>query len=145
MACNFGFDGTFDSEFDDFFITSIGTSPQTSTQFWGLLKNFQFTPVGGCQEAVEAGDDVLWAFDAFNKSHFLKMTVSAAETTMDTPVTVTVTDGSTGDVIEGAQIGNVFTDNNGQAALQFTKTGTFSLKAARADSLRSNAVIVTVT
>lgn len=143
-TCGFGFDGTFDTTFDDYFITSIGGSAQTSTQFWGLLRNFQFTPSGGCQTAVAAGDDVLWAFDAFNKVYFLKATVSAAETTLGSPVTVTVTDGSSGVAVPGAQIGNVVTDANGKAVLLFTKKGAFSLKASRSDSIRSNAVIVTV-
>ena len=63
---------TFFTEFDDFFITRIGTSAETSTQFWGLLLDFQFTPVGGCQQEVKAFQDILWAFDAFNKVFFLE-------------------------------------------------------------------------
>lgn len=38
---NFPFDGTFDSAFDDFFITSIGGVTETATQFWGLLLDYQ--------------------------------------------------------------------------------------------------------
>jgi hypothetical protein len=144
-TCGFGFDGTFDSSFDDFFITSIGDSTETSTQFWGLLLNYQFTPVGGCQQAVSAGDEVLWAFDAFNAQYFLKLTAPVTETTQGSPITVTVTDGGSGTPIQGAQIGNVVTDANGNASLQFTKTGAFSLKASRSDSIRSNAVVITVT
>lgn len=37
----FSFDGTFDSTFDDFFITSIAGVSETSTEFWGLLLNYQ--------------------------------------------------------------------------------------------------------
>ena len=69
----FPFDGTYSAAFDDFFITSIGTSTQTATMFWGLLVNYKFTPVGGCQFEVKAGDQVLWAFDAFSKNYFLKV------------------------------------------------------------------------
>lgn len=46
----FGFDGSYNTQFQDFFITSIAGRAQTSTQFWGVLRNFQFTPTGGCQE-----------------------------------------------------------------------------------------------
>jgi hypothetical protein len=144
QTCGFGFDGTYESAFQDFFITSIGGNTQTATQFWGLLLNFQFTPVGGCQQAVTNGDDVLWAFDAFNAAYFLKATVSATETTLGTPVTVTVTDGTSGVPVQGAQIANVVTDANGNAALLFTRKGTFSLKAERSGSIRSNAVVLTV-
>ena len=44
---------TFSTEFDDFFITSIGGESQTAKEFWGILLNFQFTPVGGCQQEVK--------------------------------------------------------------------------------------------
>jgi hypothetical protein len=33
LLCGFSFDGTYDSEFADFFITTIGTSAETSTKF----------------------------------------------------------------------------------------------------------------
>lgn len=33
-------------ELEDYFIARIGPDEQTSTQFWGILLNFQFTPVG---------------------------------------------------------------------------------------------------
>jgi hypothetical protein len=69
----FTYDGTYDSQFQDFFITRIGQSRQTATQFWGLLRNEQFTPTGGCQEEVMQTDRTLWAFDAFSKSFFLKV------------------------------------------------------------------------
>lgn len=64
---------------------------------------------------------------------------------MDTPVIATVVDGTTGNVISGALIGNVVTGDDGQASLLFTRTGSFSLKATFPGALRSNAVIITVT
>lgn len=140
----FPFDGTFTDTFDDFFITSIGTSTQTATQFWGLLVNYQFTPVGGCQFEVKPGDDVLWAFDAFNKVSFLKVTPSEITTKKGQTQTVTVTDGSTGAPAQGALIDGVTTDANGKATLTFPKRGVFEYKATRTDSLRSNALLVAV-
>ena len=44
-----------------------------STQFWGLVVNFQFSQTGGCTTRVNNGDEVLWVFDAFSKTHVLKL------------------------------------------------------------------------
>jgi hypothetical protein len=73
VLTGFTYDGTYSTQFQDYFITKIGQSDQTSTQFWGLLRNEQFTPVGGCQQEVVQTDRTLWAFDAFNKNYFLKV------------------------------------------------------------------------
>lgn len=140
----FPYDGTYSSSFDDYFITSISTSTQTATQFWGLLLNYQFTPVGGCQQEVKPGDQVLWAFDAFSKSYFLKVTPSVIAAKKGQSKTVTVTDGMTGVPIANAIIDGVATDANGQATLVFAKIGAFEYKAERNDSIRSNALYVVV-
>ncbi|KAI4121692.1 MAG: hypothetical protein LQ338_006223 [Usnochroma carphineum] len=140
----FPYDGTYSSSFDDFFITSISTTTQTATQFWGLLLNYQFTPVGGCQQEVKPGDNVLWAFDAFNKQHFLKVEPEVLVVKKGGSKVVTVTDGSTGVTIQGAVINGVTTDANGKATLTFPKAGAFQYKATRDDSLRSNALRVVV-
>lgn len=140
----FPFDGTYSATFSDFFITSIGTSTQTSTQFWGLLVNYQFTPVGGCQAEVKPGDEVLWAFDAFNKNAFLKVEPRAITAKKGQTKTVTVTDGSTGTAVQGAVIDGVTTDANGKAVLTFPKRGVFTYKATKADAIRSNALVVLV-
>ena len=58
--------------------------------------------------------------------------------------TVRVVDGSTGLAVEGASIDGVTTDGNGDAVLRFEKVGVFEFKATAAESLRSNALIVTV-
>ena len=55
----FTFDGPYVSPFNDFTVTRIGPDAQTSTQFWGILNNYQFTPVSGCQAEVKDGDQVL--------------------------------------------------------------------------------------
>lgn len=129
--------------FDDFFITSIGGDTETATQFWGLLLNFQFTPVGGCQQEVKTGDDVLWAFDAFNKVHFLKLT-GPLTAVRNQPVTVTVTDGTDGTPVSGALVDQQLTNANGQAVLTFSSRGTVELKATKDDSIRSNRLDIIV-
>ncbi|KAF8582861.1 hypothetical protein K439DRAFT_1350266 [Ramaria rubella] len=141
---HFTWDGTFDTEFDDFFITRIAGSAQTSTQFWGILVNFQFTLVGGCQQEINKTDHVLWAFDAFNKVHFLQLTGPAHGNKND-PITFTVTDGSNDEPVAGASIEGHVTDAQGKVTLTFVDVGTKRLKAEKPDSLRSNALEVLIT
>ncbi|CAE6409638.1 unnamed protein product [Rhizoctonia solani] len=139
-------DGTWDANFEDFFVTRIAGSSQTSSQFWGLLLNWQFTPVGGCQQQVAAGDTILWAFDAFNKVYFLKLD-GPGTAQVGVPIQVHVTDGSSGINISGATIAGYpsSSDNNGNLVLTFTSVGKKKIKAQRADSLRSNALTIQVT
>lgn len=43
LLCGFTYDGTFDAQFDDFFIQRIGGTDQTGDDFWGILcKIFSF-------------------------------------------------------------------------------------------------------
>jgi len=141
---HFTWDGSYDTTFDDFFITRIADSPQTTTQFWGILLNFALIPVGGCQQEVKQTDQVLWAFDAFNKSHFLKLQ-GPALARKGRPITVTVTDGATGQPISGAKVGGKLTGGNGTVTLTLNNVGLQRLKAERTDSIRSNALEVLVT
>jgi hypothetical protein len=140
---------TYDSEFDDFFITRIGSSAQTATQFWGLLLDYQFTPVGGCQQEVTAGQHVLWAFDAFNKSYFLKLALQGtAQPVVGGHATFTVTDGTTGVIIPGATVSDgketATSASDGTVTVKFTSPGIKTFKASRDDSLRSNGVTIVV-
>jgi hypothetical protein len=105
--------------------------------------NFQFTPVGGCQQQVSDGDHVLWAFDAFNKVYFLKLT-GPTNARLHHPITVTVVDGSTRTPVAGATVDGVTTGADGTASLTFTHRGAFRLKADKSDSLRSNELVVEV-
>lgn len=64
-----GFDGDWYAEpFEDYFITQWGPDRQSvaDAEYWGLVVNNVFTNVGGCQQQVHAGDEVLWVYDAFN-------------------------------------------------------------------------------
>jgi len=139
----FTYDGTFFAEFEDYFITRIGTSAQTSTQFWGLLLNFQFTPVGGCQQEVKNGQEVLWAFDAFNKQYFLKAS-GPLLVQKNKPTKYHVVDGTTGNSVAGATLGGASTDANGEATLTFNSFGEHTLKAEHPNGIRSNALPVIV-
>ncbi len=64
-----GFDGDWYAEpFEDYFITQWGPERQDlgAGDFWGLVVNNVFTSVGGCQYQLDAGDEVLWVYDAFD-------------------------------------------------------------------------------
>jgi hypothetical protein len=59
--------------FDDYFIERWGPDEEdlSAGQFWGILVNGVLTPVGGCQWADQAGDEVLWVYDAFSGRRLL--------------------------------------------------------------------------
>ncbi|KAJ7442737.1 hypothetical protein B0H11DRAFT_490674 [Mycena galericulata] len=142
-AHGFQWDATFDTEFDDYFITSIGDSTETATQFWGLLLDFQFTPVGGCQQEVNENDHILWAFDAFNAQHFLKLD-GPREAKEGVPAVFVVTDGMTGESVEGATVDGETTGVDGTVVITFRARGVQGLKATMEGSIRSNRVNVKV-
>lgn len=134
---------TFSPNFDDFFITSIDGETQTATQFWGILLNFQLIPVGGCQQEVKEFDDVLFAFDAFSKAHFLKL-AGPHVAYVNEAVELTVTDGSTGSPVADANVNGQTSDANGKVSVTFDKAGIYEVKAQRSDSIRSNQLSILV-
>jgi len=100
--------------------------------------------VGGCQQETKKGDQVLWAFDAFSKNYFLKVSPAELVVKRGDTRSVTVTDGMSGVPIAGAVIDGATTDANGVATLTFPTKGGYSYKATRDDSIRSNALYVVV-
>lgn len=144
--CGYTFDGTFSNQFDDFFINRIGASDsnKVSNQFWGILRDYQFTPAGGCESEYSAGEELLWAFNAFNVNYFLKVDPPTAQVAVGSPATFTVSDGQSGVRIAGASFNGATSDSNGQVTVTFPAAGTYRVKATRSDSIRSNGVIITV-
>jgi hypothetical protein len=140
---NLTWDADWFASFNDFIVNRVAGDSATSSQFWGFGVNFEFASVGGCQTRVHQGDEVLWIFDAFSKSHILKLTGPSAATT-GAPVTVEVTDGGDGSPQAGASVSGAQTGSDGKATLSFAEAGVYRLKAERADSVRSNAVTLCV-
>ena len=134
---------TFSTAFDDFFITSIGGVTQTATEFWGILLNFEFTPVGGCQQEVKHNDEILFAFNAFNANFFLKLE-GPSTAHRGVPVVLTVTDGQTGKPVPGATVDGSTTDASGHVSVTFPHFGVQELKATKADAIRSNQLSILV-
>ena len=135
----FTWDGTYSADFDDYLVSRIGPDSQTQSQFWALLVDSQFSQVGGCQQRVAAGDEVLWAFDGFSKQYVLRISAPGTARTGE-PVTVRVTDGRDGSPQAGANVRGAVTGADGRATLTFDQAGIYLLKAERPDSIRSNGV-----
>lgn len=148
QKANFTWDGTF-GDFDDYFITRIGPDAQTKTQSWGILVNYKFTTVGGCQFKDKENDNILFAYNAFNAKYFLKLDGPRSART-GRPFTLTVKEGMNGTAVPNASVqafsgSGATTDSRGNAQFVFPRPGNYSFKASRGDSIRSNRVFVTVT
>ena len=139
----FSWDGTWSDSFDDYLISRVGPDRANDSQFWALLVNSQFSQVGGCQQRVAQGDEVLWAFDGFSKQHVLRLSGPGAANT-GRPVTVRVTDGQNGAPIGGARVGGAISRPDGRAVVGYNRPGLYRLKAERSDSIRSNTLVLCV-
>lgn len=135
--------GTWFDGFNDYSVDRVANEPATSSEFWGVFVNGVATSVGGCQQIVAAGDEVLWAFDAFSKAGALKLAAPGVAQT-DRPIEVRVTDVATGAPIAGAAVRSTTTNANGEATLTFTDPGVYSLKADKSTHIRSREVKVCV-
>jgi hypothetical protein len=125
-------------------ITRIANTQNTGRKYWGAWLDYKSLDSGGCQHKVTDGQDILWAFDAFEKKYLLKLAAPSEFALVGELYAVTVTDGSTGTPIEGAIVDGVTTDRDGVARITFMSPGVNTLKAEAPDSLRSNAIRVTV-
>lgn len=141
---------TYSESFDDLFITTIGPDTAKENEYWAIILNFQYTPVGGCQQQVKGDDEVLFALvNTRTTRYYLKIDGPTGASVNET-VVLTVTDGITEDLIEGAVIsyGGVSykSDALGQVSLSFEEAGCVQVKAEKAaDSVRSNLFSIDVT
>jgi len=144
----FGFDGTFVSQFDDFFINTIVGTSQTSNQYWGILRDLTSTSAGGCEEYDSPGEG-LWAFDAFNKNYFLKLSSDYAVVKPGDTVSLTIlgVDGNwvPANPISGASFAGQTSGANGMVDFTAPSTpGCYQYKAERSNAIRSPAFHLTV-
>jgi hypothetical protein len=138
--------GTWFESFQDFAVDQIGpdAADLANGRFWGLVLNYEPTSVGGCQQQVEARDEVLFAYDLFSKAHILRLESSVSTAAIGQEVTFTVVDGQDGSAIAGAAVAGTTTDSSGSAVVTFPSPGSYTQKAAKEDSIRSNSVVVCV-
>jgi hypothetical protein len=136
--------GDYTASFDDFQVNKIGPDAATTSKYWGVALQGKPLEVGGCQQLLSAGDEVLWAYDQFSKKHILRA-VGAHRVRVGRTLKVKVLDTQNGRVpIKGARIGGKKTNADGVVKLKFRTTGTKRLKATRSDSVRSNQLEVKV-
>ena len=156
----------------DFDITRIGSSSldpgndnpgndkQPNTYYWGFLINYQLSPSlhsllnAACHDILKPGDEVLWAYITIAEDSnieiapgvsFLKLTPPVAKVEKGKGITVTVTDGRSGNKTQGASVAGVKTNADGKATLYFSKPGLYQYKAHRTGDVRSNVIDITVT
>jgi len=138
--------GTWFESFQDFSVDRVGpdAADLANGRFWGLVLNYEPTSVGGCQQQVQTGDEVLFAYDLFSKAHILRLESSVSTAAVGQEVAFTVVDGQDGSAIAGAAVGGTTTDSSGSAVVTFPSPGSYTQRATKGDSIRSNNVIVCV-
>ncbi|MFT4050287.1 MAG: hypothetical protein QM648_10720 [Solirubrobacterales bacterium] len=99
------FDGSWYDGYDDYFVTRFGPDHDSDAlgEWWGVLVDWQFTSVGGCQAPALPADNVLWVYDAFGGKPFLKLKApSPTPAVVGQPYSVTVVDRETGSDTEAS-------------------------------------------
>jgi hypothetical protein len=164
-----GFDASWYAGFSDYFVQQLGPDREDPAAFayWGLLVGGALTPVGGCQQRIADGDEVLWVYDAFNGRPFLRLVVAgAAAVAPGEPLAVVATQASGGpqDAVPAAGIAvapvstasdgvqtadpadpaAVTTDPAGHAELRWPTPGWRRVKAVAGGFVRSNRLDVCV-
>jgi hypothetical protein len=137
-------DGEWFDGFDDFAVNRIGSDSADANagDFWAFGLNLTPSDLGGCQQRVNDGDEVLWAYDGFGKP-WLELDTRATAHTGET-FAVTVTDGQDGSPEAGASVGGAVTGADGRAMLTFPDRGVYRLKADKAETIRSATAVVCV-
>ncbi|OLR91863.1 hypothetical protein [Actinokineospora bangkokensis] len=139
----FDWDGPYFPSFEDYLVTRIGAESSTATTFFSLRRNGAVTSVGGCQQRVATGDEVLFAISDGSETAALKLT-GPVFARVGQGVVYRVVDAATGAPIAGASVGGATTGADGRASVTFTRTGLQKLKATSPGTIRSNAVPVFV-
>jgi hypothetical protein len=141
------FNSTFNAEFDDFIIQTIGTETAAAGEFWQLALNFRRADVGGGQLRVTTGDSVLWALVTAQQPLVPLRLKGPRYVKAHTKFTVTVLDGETRKPVPSATVGpdGGTTDIHGQVVI--TSGAVPTSQILRADFpgryVRSNVLTVT--
>ncbi len=149
-ASGFTWDGTYDSGFDDYFISRIGpdtnTGAPTFEPYWGLFLNWVATSVGGCQQRVHTGDRVQFLYSSFGQPLLeLSGAPVKAETGQSFGVKVDQHDGNGGSAPgAGASVAGQTTGPDGSTQVSFDTPGVKLFKATRSGAVRSNAAEVCI-
>jgi len=149
-AAGFTFDGTYDTGYDDFFITRIGSDTNTGAPayqpYWYSFRNWVDPGRGGCQQQVQSNDEALWVYTSFAQPLLdLSGAPTVAQTGQAFNVQVLQHDGNGSTApAAAASVGGQSTGPDGRVTISFTQPGVQRLKATRSDAIRSNAQEVCV-
>lgn len=153
-AHDFTYEAIYDNDYQDVYFNSIGNIPGTNQGYWGLLWNYQVPQYGigmtlsGCQQEVQTGDEVLYAFLSDSNSQntqYLKVLPRKFNVEKGGEYAVKVVNGMNGSVVAGAVIDGATTNDDGIAVLKFPHTGTYKYKATKVGNyVRSEQVTATV-
>lgn len=140
-----GFEWTrsYNPDFSDFLVNSIFDETPATGFFWSAYTNGAFNQVGGCQQKVEAGDEVLYAVANGNEKGVLQLT-GPKTATVGKNFKLKVLNGLDKKPFAGVKLGKVKVPANGVLKVKATKKGKFVFKAEAPDAIRSNAVVVSV-
>jgi hypothetical protein len=150
-AGGFTWRGTWNPDFQDFFVNRIGpdASDTATASFWSVLVDWRYSG-GACSTDLDPSDQILWAYDTAYHPLLLSLTGPSRAAVGET-IAVAVRDGwiradsgTDGGPVAGAHVGGVTTDAAGRAVLSFDSPGLKRLKAERGDAIRSNALDVCV-
>jgi hypothetical protein len=132
------------ASFDDFVITTISDETPENLFYWQIHLDFRPTQVGGCQQKVTAGDQVLFAIASNATTARLKL-AGPQNAVVRFPLEVRVTN-ETGNPIKGATVKGQRTNAQGIASVFFNKdeTGLQKLKATMVNTVRSNVLEIFV-
>ena len=135
--------GKYDASFDDFIVNQIAADAGTDKAFWGVAVAGKSLQVGGCQRVVTSGEEVLWAYDSFEKA--LLHASGPKKVRAGKVLSVKVVDTDKADApVKGAAIGGKKTNSKGIAKLRFKTKGTKRLKATATNAIRSNQLTIKV-
>ena len=139
LVAGFGWTGTW-YPFGDFLIDDIASEPASGANFWGTVLNYEPTLVGGCQQQVAPGDELLFALGDVYTQPLLKLR-GDSRAAVGEPISVHVTNGTAGGDVTGATLPGLpgQTGADGRLAATFDSPGVKTLKAEAPGAIRSNA------
>jgi len=126
---------------DDLFLSTVnGETPDYNADqtFWAFVVNGSLASVGMCQFRVQPGDRILFARMTGSETILQLAGPSAVSTGQS--ATYTVTDAAGGAPVAGAEVAGQVTGPDGKATATFDTPGARTLKATRANAVRSNGV-----
>lgn len=138
--------GTWYASMNDYTVDRVGPDEANNVtwQYWGLFINEDYSEAGGCQKQMQAGDEVLWAYDAYNRRQGVLSLSGDGTTQPGVAVTVRTTKARVGTPVAGAEVGSQITDGDGAAQLSFAEPGIYRLKAEHPQYVRSRALTICV-